>query len=402
MTQLLQRAIQSRVSLGRLTSVLAEAMESIRMIKALAVDAYISDKFLQENKTYAKLNLSMLLKQSLVPLSSELLGVLVMTFLLAYGGKMVFLNTSLFTASTFITYLIIFSQALVPIKSIARSLSKIQRGLAAGKRIFILLDMQSETVSQPGTHVMHKLQQSITFKRVKFGYDYGPVVKQLNLTIEAGKKTAFVGPSGGGKSTIVSLLSRLYDVSQGSIQIDGVSLQAFDITSLRQHIGVATQKTVLFHDTVFNNISLNRPGVSKEAVIQAAQIAHAQDFIMDLPQGYQTMIGPTGGQLSSGQRQRIGIARAVLNKPSVLVLDEATSSLDQVTEQLVQEAIEKLMKDKTLLIVAHRIGMIRNADTIFVIEAGEVVAQGTHTLLMQQEGWYKQMYQLACQKNEYS
>lgn len=395
--QLLRRAIQSRASFGRLTSVLEEAMESMRMIKALAVDTYIIDKFAQENKTYAKLNFSMLLKHSLVPLSSELLGVLVMTLLLAYGGKMVFLNTPSFTASTFITYIIIFSQALVPIKSISRSLSNIQRGLAAGKRIFDLLDTQSEMVRQSGTHMISKLQQAITFKQVQFVYDHGPVVKHLNLTIEAGKKTALVGPSGGGKSTIVSLLSRLYDVNQGSIQIDGIPLQSCDISTLRQHIGIATQKTVLFHDTIFNNIALGRPGVSKEAVMQAAHIAHAQDFIMALPQGYQTVIGPRGGQLSSGQKQRIGIARAVLNKPSVLVLDEATSSLDRVTEQHVQEAIEKLMKDKTLLIVAHRLGMIRNVDAIFVIDDGKVVAHGTHAILMQQEGWYKQMYRLACQ-----
>ncbi len=392
--RLLKRASQSQASLGRLTSILEEAMGSMRIIKTLSVRSYIATRFEQENKTYAKLNLSMFLKTSLVPLLSAFLGVLVLTLLLAYGGRLVLSNESTFTASTFITYIVIFSQALVPVKSIAKSLSNIQRGLAAGKRIFFLADTQPAIVNKPGARTIKSLQQAITFQEVYFSYDRKPIIKHLNLTIEPGKKIAFVGPSGSGKSTIISLLSRLYDVTQGVIQIDGLPLQDYDIQSLRKLIGLITQETLLFHDTVLNNIALGRSEASELAVIEAAQIAHAHHFIKALPQGYQTVIGAGGSKLSSGQKQQIGIARAVLSKPSILILDEATSSLDSASAKLVQEAIEQLMQDKTLLIVAHRLSTIRHMDEIFVVDAGEVVEHGTHEALMQQEGLYKRLSML--------
>jgi subfamily B ATP-binding cassette protein MsbA len=304
---------------------------------------------------------------------------------------MVLSNASTFTASTFITYIIIFSQALVPIKSISKSLSNIQRGLAAGKRIFSLVDTPPAIVSKPGARTISALKQGISFKGVQFVYDHQPIIKNLNLTIQAGKKMAIVGPSGGGKSTISSLLSRLYDVTQGVIQVDGLALQDYDLQSLRRLTGIITQETVLFHDTVFNNIALGRPEASRPAVVEAARIAHAHEFIQELPQGYQTIVGIGKSKLSSGQRQKIGIARGVLNTPSVLVLDEATSALDSTSAKLVQEAIDELMKNKTLLVIAHRLSTIRNADEIFVIDAGEVAEHGTHEALMQQGGLYKQL-----------
>jgi subfamily B ATP-binding cassette protein MsbA len=392
--RLRKRATQSQASLGRLTNILEEAMGSMRIIKTFSVRAYISTKFEQENKTYAKLNLSMFLKTSLVPLLSAFLGVLVLTLLLGYGGKLVLSNESTLTASTFITYIIIFSQALVPVKAIAKSLSNIQRGLAAGKRIFFLADTQPTIVNKPGARTITSLQQAITFKKVHFAYDHKPIIKHLDLTIEPGKKIALVGPSGGGKSTIISLLSRLYDVTQGVIQIDGLPLQDYDIQSFRKIIGLITQETLLFHDTVFNNIALGRPEASELAVIEAAQIAHAHNFIKAFPQGYQTVIGAGGSKLSSGQKQQIGIARAVLSKPSILILDEATSALDNASAKLVQGAIEQLMQNKTLLIVAHQLSTIRHMDEIFVVDAGEVVERGTHETLMQQAGLYKRLSML--------
>ena len=397
--RLLKRAAQSQVALGRLMSVLEEAMGGMYIIKAFAVRPYILDKFEQENKIYAKLNLSVVLKNSLVPLLSEFLGVLVMALLLAYGGKMVFSNESTFTASTFITYIIIFSQALVPVKSISKSLSNIQRGLAAGKQVFALADTQPAIVNKPGARTIKSLQQAITFKEVHFAYDSKLFVKHLNLTIVPGKKIALVGPSGGGKSTIINLLSRLYDVTQGVIHIDGLPLQDYDIQSLRKLIGLITQETMLFHDTVFNNIALGRPEASVVAVIEAARVAQAHDFIKALPQGYQTVIGTGGSNLSSGQTQQIGIARAVLSKPSILILDEATSALDSASAKLVQEAVDKLMQGKTLLVVAHRLSTIRNADEIFVIDAGEVVEHGTHEVLMQQAGLYQRLSMLYYQED---
>jgi len=389
--QLLKRAAQSQASLGRLTSILGEAMGGMHIIKAFSVRDYISTKFEQENRTYAKLNLSMFLKTSLIPLLSAFLGVLVLTLLLAYGGKLVLSNASTLTASTFITYIIIFSQALVPIKSISKSLSNIQRGLAAGKRIFALADTPPAIVNKPDAHPIKALKQGITFKEVRFVYDHKPIIKHLNLTIKAGKKIAIVGPSGGGKSTISSLLSRLYEVTQGVIQVDDQPLQDYDLQALRKLVSVITQDTMLFHDTVFNNIALGRPEATTPAVIEAARIAHAHAFIQALPQGYQTMIGVGESKLSSGQRQQIGIVRGVLNKPSVLVLDEAISALDSASAKLVQEAIDKLMQDKTLVVIAHRLSTIRNADEIFVINAGEVVEHGTHAVLMQQGELYKQL-----------
>jgi ATP-binding cassette, subfamily B, bacterial MsbA len=389
--KLLKRAAQSQASLGRLTSILEEAIEGLRIIKAFSVRSYVSAKFEQENQTYAKLNLSTLLKTSLVPLLSSFLGVFVLTLLLGYGGKLVLSNESTLTASTFITYTIIFSQALVPVKSIAKSLSNIQRGLAAGKRIFSLADTQSVIVDKPGAYAINALQQAIIFKKVHFSYDRRPIIKDLNLTIEPGKKIALVGPSGSGKSTIISLLSRLYDVTQGIIQIDGLPLQDYNIQSFRKLIGLITQETLLFHDTVFNNIALGRPEASELAVVEAAQVAHAHNFIKAFPQGYQTLIGAGGSKLSSGQKQQIGIARAVLSTPSILILDEATSSLDSTSAKLVQEAIEQLMRNKTLLIVAHRLNTIRHMDEIFVIDDGKVVEHGTHEALMQQAGLYQKL-----------
>ena len=397
--RLLKRATQSQASLGRLMSIIEEAMGGMRIIKAFAVRPYILAKFKQENKSYAKLNFSMGLKNSLLPLLSEFLGVLVMSLLLAYGGKMVLLNKVTLTASTFITYIIIFSQALVPVKSISKSLSKIQRGLAAGKRIFALTDTTPAIVNQPDARVIKSLQQAITFKEVGFAYGYKPIVKHLNLTLEPGKKIALVGPSGSGKSTIISLLNRFYDVTQGVIQIDGLPLQAYDLPSLRQLMGVVTQEPMLFHDTVFNNIALGRPEASELAVIEAARIAHAHDFIRALPQGYQTVIGERGSKLSSGQGQQLGIARAVLGKPCILIMDEATSALDSALAKLVQEAIDELMQDKTLLVVAHRLNTIRDADEIFVIDAGEVVEHGTHEVLMLQAGLYKRLSMLHYQED---
>ena len=389
--RLLKRANQSQASLGRLMGILEETMGGIRIIKALDVRPYILAKFKQENKAYNKLNLSILLKKGLLPLLSEFLGVLVMTLLLAYGGKLVLLDGAEFTASTFITYIIIFSQGLVPVKSISKSLSNIQRGLAAGRRIFVLADTTPAIVNQPAAPEIKSLQQAITFNKVSFAYDRKPIVKHLNLTIEPGKKIALVGPSGSGKSTIVNLLGRFYDVTQGVIQIDGRPIQDYDLRSLRQMMGLIPPETILFHDTVFNNIALGRSAASVLSVTEAARIAHAHDFIKALPQGYQTVIGGGASKLSSGQRQQLGIARAVLGKPSILIMDEATAALDSALAKMVQEAIDQLMKDKTLLVVAHRLATIQDADEIFVMDAGEVVEQGTHETLMQRGGLYKSL-----------
>ena len=387
--RLLKRAIQSQLSLSKLTNIVGEILQGIHVIQSFAAFPYVLNKFKQENKNYAKINLSMSLKHSLVPLLSEFLGVLVLALLLVYGGKLVLLHQSTFSASTFITYLLIFSQALVPVKSITRSLSSIQRGLAAGERIFSLIDTMPAIVNSPNAQAIKSLQCAITFKEVSFTYHFKPVLQQLNLTIAPGKKTALLGPSGSGKSTIINLLTRYYEVTQGAIQMNGNAIQNYDIQSLRNSISVVTQAPRLFHDTVLNNIALSRPAISERAVIAAARIAHAHDFICALPQGYQTVIGGQGTKLSTGQAQRLNLARAVLDKPLMLILDEATSALDSDLEERIHKELDQLMQDKTLLVITHRLRTIQDADHIFVIDAGKVVAQGTHEVLMQQQGLYK-------------
>lgn len=392
--KLLQRATQNRASLGRLNSILEEFMEGMRAIKSFEAHPYMLHRFALENKSYARLNLSMLLYNNLVPLLSEFLGVLVMTMLLAYGGKMVFLNTSTFTASTFMTYIIIFSQVLVKAKSISRSLSNIQHGLAAGNRILFLINTPSTMLCRAGTHGIATLRQAIIFKEVAFAYDRKFTVRQLNLKIEAGKKVALLGRSGSGKSTIINLLSRLCDVTHGVIQIDGIPLQAYNIVSLRQLIGIATPTTTLFHDTVFNNIALGRAKVSASAVTIAAEVAQVHTFIEALPQGYQTILGTKGYRLSNSQAQQIGIARAVLTKPAILILDDATSTLDKALATKIQAAVTTHMHDKTLIIGAHRLYATQQFDEIFVIDAGAVVAHGTHAALMQKSPLYQQLHRL--------
>ncbi|MEM9416758.1 MAG: ABC transporter ATP-binding protein [Bacteroidota bacterium] len=389
--RVLQRATQSQAALGKLTSIIEESMEGMKVSQALTTRPYIAARFRQENNHYKRLSFSMLRKNSLVPLLSEFLGVLVITLLLVYGGKMVLLQMSSLTASTFITYLIILAQSLVPVKSISKYLGNIQRGLAAGKRIFALIDTSPAIVSPPHPRTIQALQQGITFQNVSFTYGNKPILQHLNLTIKAGKKTALVGLSGSGKSTLIHLLNRYYDVTEGVIQIDDHPIQDYDLKALHRVIGLIPPMPVLFHDTVLNNITLGRPGASEEAVVEAARLAQAHDFIQALPQGYQTVIGTGGRGLSSGQKQQIGIARAVLERPSVLIMDEATSALDSATAQQVQANIDQLMQSKTSLVVAHRLATIQNADEILVMEACVVVEQGTHEALLRQGGLYHKL-----------
>lgn len=387
--RVLRRATQNQASLGKLMAITEEAMGGMAL---LAARPYVSSRFRQENKHYKRSNFSLLLENSLVPLLSEFLGVLVITLLLIYGGRLVLLHQASFTASTFITYLVIFIQSLVPIKSISKYLGNIQRGLAAGQRIFSLADTPPAIVNQPNSRPIYALQQGITFQDVSFDYGSSALIQHLNLTVETGKKTALVGPSGSGKSSLMHLINRYYDVNEGVIQIDGHPIQEYNLQDLRQLVGLITPEPVFFHDSLLNNIVLGRPGISKATAIKAARVAQVHDFIQALPQGYQTVIGTGGRGLSSGQRQQIGIARAVLDRPAMLIMDEATSALDSATAQQVQANIDQLMQGKTLLVVAHRLATIQNADDILVMEGGEVVERGTHETLLQQEGLYKSLH----------
>lgn len=392
--KLRKSASQTQVSLASLVHILQETLSGMRIIKAFAARPYILKKFRQENEQYAQANLSMELKKSLAPPMSEFLGVSIVALILAYGGKQVLTHQTELAASTFITYIIIFSQALIPIKSISKSLSNIQRGLAAGKRIFELMDTHSDIVNKPDGIKIKTFEKSICFKNVSFSYETKPVIKNFDLTIQKGTSIALVGPSGGGKSTIADLLARLYDVSEGDIEIDGISVKEYDIYALRKLMGIVTQENILLHDTVYNNIAFGRPEATEEAIIAAAKIANAHDFIIELPQGYQTIIGERGNKLSGGQAQRLSIARAVLGNPPILILDEATSALDSASERQVQEALNEFMQHRTAIIIAHRLSTIRHAHEIIVVEEGQIVERGTHEELMQKEGIYKTLSQM--------
>lgn len=389
--RLKRKATQSQESLGKLMSILDEALWGIRIIKAFTARHYILDKFKKENEYYTKINISMARKNELGSPLSEFMGVLVVTVILAYGGRLVLHNAAELTASEFITYITIFSQILVPAKSISNAFSSIQRGLASGRRIFSLIDRHPIIVNKKDAIKIQTFEKAIIFQNVTFAYGDKPVLENISFTIEKGKNIALVGPSGAGKSTIADLIPRFYDPTAGEVQIDGYTLKDCELLALRRLMGIVTQELILFHDTVFSNIAFGKPEASREAVIKAAKIANAHDFIMALPQGYQTYIGERGSKLSGGQRQRLSIARAILKNPPILILDEATSALDTASEKLVQDALNKLMQHRTSLVIAHRLSTIQNADEIIVIEGGKIVERGTHKTLIQREGLYKSL-----------
>ena len=389
--RLRKSAYQTQISLGSLVHILQETLSGMRIVKAFVADSYILKKFRYENKQYAEANLSMEVKKSLAPPMSEFLGVGIVALIIAYGGKQVLLQQTELAASTFITYILIFSQALIPIKSISKSLSSVQRGLAASVRIFELIDTIPEIFNKQNAIPIKVLEKEICFKNVTFAYDKRSVLKNIDFTIKKGKSIALVGRSGSGKSTIVDLLARFYDVSQGIIEIDGMSIKNYDIYDLRKLMGIVTQENILLHDTVYNNIAFGRPDATEKAIIDAAKVANAHEFIMQLPQKYQTVIGERGNKLSGGQAQRLSIARAVLENPPILILDEATSALDSESENLVQNALHSFMQNRTAIIIAHRLSTIRNADEIIVVDEGRIVEKGTHEELIQKGGLYSNL-----------
>ncbi|WP_419241103.1 ABC transporter ATP-binding protein [Cardinium endosymbiont of Nabis limbatus] len=386
---------QTQKSLGHLMNLIAETVSGIRIIKIFGAQQYAVNHFNKESRLYIRTNMAVAKKSYMIAPISASLSVVAVSIILAYGGHLILLDRSMLTPSTFIAYIIICSQTLIPIKMISRSIGHIQRGMAAGRRIFGLLDQKSTLNPLSGEQVSTTFTSQILFKDVSFAYDGSKeVLHQINLTIQKGETIGLVGASGSGKSTLLSLLSGLYQPNHGTIAIDHLPISQMCPTSLHRLIGVVTQESILFHDTILNNIVLNRPGFSKAAVIEAAQVACAHDFIMALPQGYHTMIGENGNKLSGGQRQRICIARAILGNPPILVLDEATSALDSASERNLHEGLQLLIKNKTSIVVAHRLSTIYHADKIIVLDQGKIVEEGTHASLLAQEGLYKKLFLL--------
>lgn len=389
--RLKKKAVQSQESLGRIVNILDETLGGMRVIKAFNAERFMKNKFDEETDFYAGVNVNMARKNELASPISQFLGVFVVAGILVYGGSMVLSGTSDLGASDFITYIIIFTQVLNPAKEISRAVSSIQRGIASAERIFRVIDTPTQINSPATPTTLDSFEKRIEVKNVSFAYEDEMVLKNIDFTLNRGETIALVGPSGGGKSTLADLIPRFYDPKGGEILLDGINIKSLDIHQLRSHMGIVTQESILFNDTVYNNIAFGVENVTLEQVKEAAKIANAHEFIEKMEKGYETSIGERGSKLSGGQRQRISIARAVLKNPPILILDEATSALDSESEHLVQEALTKLMQNRTTLVIAHRLSTIQHADKILVIENGEIVQRGTHNELSKTEGLYKKL-----------
>jgi len=385
--RLKRKAVTNQVSLGKLLNIFDESLSGMRVIHAFNATRYIKKIFGDEVNWYARTNLSFSKRFELAGPISEFLGVISVICIVLFGGSLV-LNKEFMEPTSFMTYLIVFTQVLQPAKNISSAVTSIQRGIASSERIFELVDLRPKIKDQPDAVELEEFTDSIEFNNVYFSYEKEMVLKNINVTVPKGKTVALVGPSGGGKSTMADLVPRFYDPVKGEVRIDGKSIKKYKLASIRKHMGIVTQESILFNDTVFNNIAFGLDDVNEEKVIQAAKIANAHDFIMQMEDQYQTVIGERGSKLSGGQRQRISIARAVLKNPPILVLDEATSALDTQSEKLVQEALFNLMKNRTSLVIAHRLSTIQHADLILVIKDGEIIEQGTHSELIDEEGFY--------------
>lgn len=397
-SQILKRLKSSAVgmqeSLGHISNVLDEAIGGMRVVKAFAAERYMKKKFNDKIDNYSKFNFSIAKTYNLAPPTSEVLGAVTLALLLLIGGQLIFNDESSLTASQFIGFLVIFSQILPPAKSLANSFSNINKGIASGERVFKLMDQVAGIQSKPEGLDGSEIQGAIKFENVSFAYEEKKVLQNIDFEIPKGKIMALVGPSGGGKSTIADMVPRFYDPMEGRILMDNQDLREFQISELRKNMGVVTQESILFNDTVFNNISFGKPEASLDEVIEAAKIANAHEFVEKMEDGYETLVGERGAKLSGGQRQRLSIARAVLKNPPILIMDEATSALDSQSEKLVQEAINKLMQNRTTLVIAHRLSTIQNANEILVIDEGKIVEKGTHTSLMSDGGLYKKLTEM--------
>lgn len=380
--------------LAGMLSTIEETISGLRIIKAFNAIEYSDQKFKNQNSTYTRLMVSIYRRRDLSSPLSEFLSSLVIVVVLWFGGQLVLSDSSSIKAADFITYIIVFSQIIPPAKTFAQGFYSIQKGIASAERIFEILDAEEVIVERPDAIAVSEFRQSVEYRDVSFRYEKDEVIRGVDITIQKGKMVALVGESGGGKSTLADLLPRFYDVVGGGIFIDGIDIRDLKIDSLRGLMGMVTQESILFNDSVFNNIAFGDSSATMESVIEAAKVANAHEFIMQLENGYHTFIGDRGSKLSGGQRQRLSIARAVLKNPPILILDEATSSLDTESERLVQDALARVMNSRTSVVIAHRLSTIQHADEIVVIVKGKVVERGRHEELIASGGVYKRLNDL--------
>jgi len=383
-------ATRTQITMGALTTLLHETISGTRIVKAFGMEEYENKRFSEENERFFKLNIKAVSINAAASPFMEFLGGIGIAAIILYGGFQVIKGGA--TPGTFFSFLTALIMLYEPVKRLTNMNNTIQQGIAGAQRVFSIIDMEPEIGDGPDAVALPKITRSIDIENVSFAYEETPVLKDIDLSIRAGEVVAFVGMSGGGKTTLVNLIPRFYDVTTGRIAIDGQDIRDVTVESLRGQIAMVTQQTILFNDTVRNNIAYGDIQRSEEEIVGAARAAHAHDFIMQLPQGYDTIIGEAGTKLSGGERQRISIARAILKDAPILILDEATSSLDTEAEIEVQKALDNLMAGRTTLIIAHRLSTIRNADRIIVLVNGRIVEEGTHEFLLAKRGEYYKLY----------
>jgi subfamily B ATP-binding cassette protein MsbA len=385
---------RSQAKFGEVVSLVEETLMGVRVIKAFNAQDFLFKRFNLQNKLYTNLNIKANRTSDGSSPISETISVSVFAIILWIGGGMVLDNDGSLTASVFIGYLAVFSQLLSPAKAFSTAYNSMNKGLASIERVEEIINSHEVIIEKPKAISVSNFKEAIEFKNVSFRYEDELVIKNLNLKINKGQTIALVGPSGSGKSTLTDLIPRFYDPVEGSITIDGIDIRDYKILELRALMGIVTQESILFNDSIANNIGFAKQNITKEQIENAAKIANAHQFITETENSYETNIGDRGNKLSGGQKQRLSIARAVNTNPDILILDEATSALDTASERLVQDALSNIMLNRTTIIVAHRLSTIKNADLIVVLEKGKIVQQGNHAELILQEGMYKQLIEM--------
>ena len=392
--KLKRSSTKGQQQLGSILSIIEETISGIRIIKAFNAQEPVKEKFQAENSGYRQTLKSIFNRKELASPLSEIMGIGVVLSIILYGGQLVISGQSELSASEFITYIILYSQLLPPAKAMTTAMTNLQRGLAAAERVFEVLDTENPIVEAPNALPVQDFKSGIELKGLSFKYGDEWVLRNLQLRIPKGSMVALVGPSGSGKSTLADLIPRFIDPQQGAVLVDGQDVRQLKIKELRALMGIVTQESILFNDTIAANIAFGMEQPNRDRIIEAARVANAHEFIMALENGYDTVIGDRGARLSGGQRQRLSIARAVFKNPPILILDEATSALDTESEKLVQEALAHLMENRTSIVVAHRLSTIQHADLIVVLQQGEIVESGTHEGLMQSSGSYRRLIEM--------